>query len=56
MYGGLGSAIFLIAFSPVVSGGPTSMVQGVDFHWFPLSNPGIVSMRSVSFSAGSERS
>jgi len=44
MYGGLGSAIFLIAFSPVVSGGPTSMVQGVDFHWFPLSNPGIVSI------------
>ncbi len=44
MYGGLGSAIFLIAFSPVVSGLPTSMIQGVDFHWFPLSNPGIVSI------------
>jgi cation/acetate symporter len=44
MYGGLGSAVFLIAFSPVVSGLPTSMIQGVDFHWFPLSNPGIISI------------
>jgi cation/acetate symporter len=44
MYGGLGSAIFLIIFSPVVSGGATPMIQGVDFHWFPLSNPGIVSI------------
>jgi len=44
MYGGLGSAIFLIAFSPVVSGTETSMIQGVDFHWFPLSNPGIISI------------
>jgi cation/acetate symporter len=44
MYGGLGSAIVLIAFSPVVSGGATPMIQGVDFHWFPLSNPGIVSI------------
>ena len=44
MYGGLGSAIVLIAFSPVVSGAETSMIQGVDFHWFPLSNPGIISI------------
>ena len=52
MYGGLGIAIFLIIFSPVVSGGPvneatglsTSMIQGVDFHWFPLNNPGIISI------------
>jgi cation/acetate symporter len=44
MYGGLGSAIVLIAFSPVVSGAETSMIQGVDFHWFPLTNPGIVSI------------
>jgi len=44
MYGGLGSAIVLIAFSPVVSGAETSMLQGVDFHWFPLTNPGIVSI------------
>ena len=44
MYGGLGSAVLLIVFSPVVSGTETSMFQGVDFHWFPLSNPGIVSI------------
>jgi cation/acetate symporter len=52
MYGGLASAIILIVFSPVVSGAPineatglsTSMIQGVDFHWWPLSNPGIVSI------------
>ena len=44
MYGGLGSAIILIAFSPVVSGSETSMIQGVDFHWFPLTNPGLVSI------------
>ncbi|WP_165063813.1 solute symporter family protein [Marisediminicola senii] len=44
MYGGLGSAIFLIAFSPVVSGSETAMIQGADFSWFPLNNPGIVSI------------
>jgi cation/acetate symporter len=52
MYGGLAAAIILILFSPVVSGAPineatglsTSMIQGVDFHWWPLSNPGIVSI------------
>ena len=44
MYGGLGSAVILIAFSPVVSGAETSMIQGVDFHWFPLTNPGIISI------------
>jgi cation/acetate symporter len=52
MYGGLGTAIFLIIFSPVVSGGPineatglsTSMIQGVDFHWFPMNNPGLISI------------
>jgi cation/acetate symporter len=44
MYGGLGSAIVLIVFSPVVSGTETSMIQGADFHWFPLNNPGLVSI------------
>ena len=52
-YGGLGSCILLIAFSPVVSGkvdpvtgASLSMVKdvGVDFSWFPLDNPGIVSI------------
>ena len=44
MYGGLGSAIILIAFSPVVSGSETAMIPGADFAWFPLNNPGIISI------------
>jgi cation/acetate symporter len=44
MYGGLGSAIILIALSPVVSGAKTSMIPGANFAVFPLSNPGIVSI------------
>jgi cation/acetate symporter len=52
IYGGLISAIVLIVFSPVVSGKPVdpatgkslSMLQNVDFHWFPLDNPGLVSI------------
>ena len=44
MYGGLGSAILLIAFSPVVSGTEGSMIPGADFAIWPLSNPGIISI------------
>jgi cation/acetate symporter len=44
MYGGLGAAIVLIIFSPVVSGGATSMIRDANFALFPLSNPGIVSI------------
>lgn len=44
MYGGLISCIVLIVFSPAVSGAKTSMLPGVDFHLFPLANPGIVSI------------
>jgi cation/acetate symporter len=44
MYGGLGAAIVLIIFSPVVSGGTTSMIKDANFALFPLSNPGIVSI------------
>ncbi|WBQ04960.1 solute symporter family protein [Kribbella sp. CA-293567] len=44
IYGGLISAVVLVIFSPVVSGKPTSMITGADFAWFPLSNPGIVSI------------
>jgi Na+/proline symporter len=42
MYGGLISAIVLIAFSPVVSGSATSMLktEAINFAIFPLSNPG----------------
>lgn len=49
MYGGLGSAIILIIFSPVVSGGATSMIKDVNFALFPLSNPGIVSIPLAFF-------
>ncbi len=51
MYGGLSSAIILIAFSPVVSGSETSMLktEAIDFAWFPLSNPGIVSIPLAFF-------
>nr|WP_174553249.1 cation acetate symporter [Nocardia beijingensis] len=44
MYGGLISTIVLIVFSPAVSGSKTAMLPGSDFDWFPLSNPGIVSI------------
>jgi cation/acetate symporter len=53
IYGGLISTITLIIFSPVVSGKidpatkkSASLITdtGVDFHWFPLENPGIVSI------------
>ena len=44
MYGGLISAIVLIVFSPAVSGAKTAMIPGADFAWFPLANPGIVSI------------
>lgn len=44
MYGGLISTIVLIVFSPAVSGTSTSMLKTMDFDWFPLSNPGIVSI------------
>ncbi|MEU4764224.1 cation acetate symporter [Actinosynnema sp. NPDC023794] len=59
IYGGLGITVLLIVFSPVVSGKPVnpqtgksaSMLQGVDFHWFPLDNPGLVSI-PLSFLLG----
>ncbi|WP_309977810.1 cation acetate symporter [Arthrobacter oryzae] len=49
MYGGLASAIILIALSPVVSGTKTSMIQTANFAVFPLSNPGIVSIPLAFF-------
>jgi cation/acetate symporter len=51
IYGGLVSCLVLIVFSPAVSGTSTSIFPGVDFHWFPLSNPGIVSI-PLSFLCG----
>ena len=44
MYGGLITAVVLIIFSPVMSGAETSMIASADFAWFPLTNPGIVSI------------
>ena len=48
IYGGLFSAVGLLIFSPVVSGTETSLIPLVEgavaFNWFPLSNPGIVSI------------
>ncbi|WP_328316776.1 solute symporter family protein [Streptomyces sp. NBC_00388] len=44
IYGGLVSSVVLVLFSPVVSGKPTSMFKGADFAWFPLENPGLISI------------
>ncbi len=51
IYGGLLSCLILVFFSPVVSGKvlPTGASGslfglGTDFHWFPLENPGIISI------------
>ncbi|MGW7696635.1 solute symporter family protein [Streptomyces asiaticus] len=44
IYGGLISSVVLVLFSPVVSGKETSMFPDVDFHWFPLENPGLISI------------
>ncbi|MFI7586306.1 cation acetate symporter [Spongisporangium articulatum] len=53
IYGGLISSVVLIAFSPTVSGkvdaktgASLSMITdtSIDFHWFPLENPAIVSV------------
>ncbi|MEY3587325.1 MAG: hypothetical protein RJB32_621 [Actinomycetota bacterium] len=47
IYGGLFSAVGLIIFSPVVSGAATSLIpadSGIMFNWFPLANPGLVSI------------
>jgi len=44
IYGGLLACLVLVLFSPVVSGEPDSIIKNVDFHWFPLRNPGLVSI------------
>jgi len=51
IYGGLLSCVLLIIFSPVVSGEKSVIFTTVDFHIFPLSNPGIVSI-PLSFVLG----
>ncbi|GAA4641187.1 solute symporter family protein [Gordonia humi] len=44
MYGGLISCIVLIVISPAVSGGPKAMIPSIDIAYFPLENPGIISI------------
>ncbi|MCZ4549772.1 solute symporter family protein [Gordonia rubripertincta] len=44
IYGGLITCIGLIVISPAVSGKPTSMFPDANFDFFPMSNPGIVSI------------
>ncbi len=48
IYGGLFSAVILLVFSPNVTGLPTSLIPlvegGVRFDFFPLANPGLVSI------------
>lgn len=44
IYGGLASSVLLVLFSPVVSSKPSSMFPGVDFAFFPLENPGLISI------------
>ncbi|MFI6118270.1 cation acetate symporter [Streptomyces sp. NPDC051064] len=44
IYGGLASSVILVLFSPVVSGKASSMFPDVDFAWFPLENPGLISI------------
>ncbi len=49
IYGGLLTCLVLVASSPVVSGGPTALFTGHDWSWFPLANPGIVSIPAGFF-------
>ncbi len=48
IYGGLASALILLVFSPNVSGAETSLLKlsevGFRFDFFPLANPGLVSI------------
>ncbi|MFF6784011.1 cation acetate symporter [Streptomyces sp. NPDC012510] len=51
VYGGLVPSVVLVVLSPVVSGSPESLFPGVDFQYFPLQNPGVVSI-PLGFLAG----
>ncbi|MFE2430069.1 cation acetate symporter [Streptomyces sp. NPDC059373] len=51
VYGGLSPAVLLVILSPVVSGSPDALFPGIDFHLFPLQNPGLVSI-PLGFLAG----
>lgn len=49
IYGGLVTCVVLVFFSPVVSGSEAALVTGSDWSWFPLSNPGIISIPAGFF-------
>jgi cation/acetate symporter len=51
VYGGLVPALVLVVLSPVVSGSPESLFPDVDFQFFALQNPGLVSI-PLGFLAG----
>ncbi|HEY4578071.1 MAG TPA: cation acetate symporter [Yaniella sp.] len=51
MYGGLISSVSLIVFSPVMWGAETSFFPEVDLAFYPLTNPGIISI-PLSFLLG----
>ena len=51
VYGGLLPSVALVVLSPVVSGRSDALLPGVDFHVFPLENPGLVSV-PLGFLAG----
>ncbi|AYG79896.1 Cation/acetate symporter ActP [Streptomyces hundungensis] len=51
VYGGLVPALVLVLVSPVVSGSPESLFPDVDFQFFPLQNPGLISI-PLGFLAG----
>jgi cation/acetate symporter len=51
VYGGLIPAVALVLLSPVVSGSPDAFFPHLDFQYFPLQNPGLVSI-PLGFLAG----
>ncbi|WAP59909.1 sodium/solute symporter [Streptomyces sp. S465] len=44
LYGGLVLTALAMAFSPAISGDPLAVFPERDFHWFPLRNPGLITI------------
>ncbi|WP_432047542.1 cation acetate symporter [Streptomyces asiaticus] len=44
LYGGLLLTAVAMAFSPAISGNPLAVFPERDFHWFPLRNPGLITI------------
>ncbi|MEY9936586.1 cation acetate symporter [Streptacidiphilus sp. MAP5-3] len=51
VYGGLACTVGLQLFSPTISGSASSLFPQVDFHFFPLQTPGLISV-PVAFLLG----